>query len=103
MASYLEYCVPVDHPCVQGHFPGNPIIPGAFLLSEIVNAISHHLNLDLSQVEIKAAKFFYPTRLGDKIRIEFNLADEENVKFNCTVDEKKVLAGQVKCKAITKI
>ncbi len=98
MDSYSEYFFQIDHPCSQGHFPDNPIIPGAFLLSEILNVISHKLNIDLSQIEIKAAKFFYPTRPGDTVKIECNWIDEENIKFNCAVKEHKVLAGQVKCK-----
>ena len=30
---------PADHPAGPGHFPGNPIIPGAVLLDELVAAI----------------------------------------------------------------
>jgi 3-hydroxymyristoyl/3-hydroxydecanoyl-(acyl carrier protein) dehydratase len=29
-----------DHPTAAGHFPGNPILPGALLLDEVVLAIA---------------------------------------------------------------
>jgi 3-hydroxymyristoyl/3-hydroxydecanoyl-(acyl carrier protein) dehydratase len=31
--------LPADHPSVEGHFPGNPIFPGAVLLDEILHAL----------------------------------------------------------------
>jgi 3-hydroxymyristoyl/3-hydroxydecanoyl-(acyl carrier protein) dehydratase len=32
----FEVLVPADHPCLPGHFPGNPIVPGVLLLDAIV-------------------------------------------------------------------
>lgn len=96
-----DYFFPVDHPTAPGHFPGNPIIPGALLLSEVIKVIALKLNLDLVPSEIKSAKFFYPTRPGDQVKIEFSSADSGDIKFNCTVEEKKVLAGQIKCRITT--
>ena len=32
-------CVPPDHPCLPGHFPGDPIVPGVLLLELVSDAI----------------------------------------------------------------
>lgn len=31
--------IPVDHPAFAGHFPGRPLLPGAMLLAEVIEAI----------------------------------------------------------------
>lgn len=35
--------VPADHPMLPGHFPGEPIVPGAYLLAWTVDAARHAL------------------------------------------------------------
>ena len=96
MASTLERLFPANHPAAEGHFPGNPIIPGAVLLSETLHAIEENLGIHLWPCEIKSAKFFHPVRPGDKVGIAFSRSPGD-IKFICTVAEKTVLSGQIKC------
>lgn len=56
---------PVSHPAGPGHFPGNPIIPGAVLLDELAAA----LFTNEWRGDIEAAKFHYPVRPGDTVAI----------------------------------
>jgi 3-hydroxyacyl-[acyl-carrier-protein] dehydratase len=86
-----------DHPAAQGHFPGNPIIPGAVLLSEALRAIEAGLGVSLFPYQIKAAKFFSPTRPGDRMLVEFTGSVPGEIRFACAVQGKKVLAGQLEC------
>jgi 3-hydroxyacyl-[acyl-carrier-protein] dehydratase len=83
-----------DHPAAQGHFPGDPIIPGAVLLNETLRAITERLDAAPSVVHIRSAKFLHPTRPGDRVSIEFSSAAGGEVRFECTVDGKSVLTGQ---------
>ena len=32
----ISLVVPTDHPCLAGHFPGNPIVPGVVILDFVV-------------------------------------------------------------------
>ena len=96
----VECFFALDHPAAQGHFPGNPIIPGAVLLSEALKAIETNLGVILSPCRIKAAKFFYPTRPGDHVRIEFTGLAPDEIKIACSVEGKTVLTGVVKCRAL---
>jgi 3-hydroxyacyl-[acyl-carrier-protein] dehydratase len=97
----VECFFALDHPAAQGHFPGDPIIPGAVVLSEALKAIETKLGVILFPCRIKAAKFFYPTRPGDRIRIEFTGAASDEIKIACSVEEKTVLTGVVTCGAIS--
>lgn len=92
-----------DHPAAEGHFPGNPIIPGAVLLSETLRAIENDLGVSLSPFRIKAAKFFSPTRPGDRVLIEFTGGVPGEIRFACAVHGRKVLAGQLECSSAPKI
>lgn len=93
----VEYLVPVQHPAADGHFPGNPIIPGAVLLAETLQAIADSAAIRLAPCQIKSAKFFQPVRPGDRMLIDFAQSSPGEIRFTCAVDGKTVLAGQVKC------
>lgn len=48
-----------DHPTAAGHFPGNPIIPGALLLAEVLHSIAQAEGLVVNACNVKAAKFLF--------------------------------------------
>ena len=91
----VERGFPPDHASASGHFPGNPIIPGALLLSEVLRAIETDLGNTLCPFQIKSAKFRHPVRPGDRLLIEFSGPDRDRIKFNCTAAGTEVLAGEV--------
>ena len=97
--SRIEKIFQPDHPTGPGHFPGNPIIPGAVLLAEVIQAIEIEQGVDLLQCQIKSAKFLFPARPGDHLIIEFSEVTKHEFKFQCTVQEKTVLTGTIKCGA----
>ncbi len=84
---------PLDHPCGPGHFPGNPIIPGALLLAETMRVIGGAAGLRPGACNVTSAKFFHPVRPGDTVEIEFSISPQEGIRFQCTVGETRVLAG----------
>ena len=90
--------LPGHHPAAQGHFPGNPIIPGAVLLSETVRLIEADLGLSLAPYRIRRAKFPHPARPGDDVLIEFS-DGLGSIKFECAVKGNTVLVGEVECSA----
>ena len=92
----LATTLPADHPAAQGHFPGNPIIPGAVLLSETVRGIEAHLGRSLAPYRVRRAKFPHPARPGDELRIAFTDA-RRSIRFECAVGDRIVLAGEVEC------
>jgi 3-hydroxyacyl-[acyl-carrier-protein] dehydratase len=88
-----------DHPVGPGHFPGNPIIPGALLLAEVLQAIAAQIARPLLVGTIKSAKFSFPARPGERVAIDYSESVPGQIQFQCTVGEKTVLTGSVKCVA----
>lgn len=86
--SSAEHRFDADHPTAAGHFPGNPIIPGALLLDHALRAIGAGAPL-----EIQVAKFLRPVRPGDSVAIRWQHQDGGAVKFECRVGDEIALSG----------
>ena len=85
-----------NHPAADGHFPGNPIIPGAVLLREIVAAVCATSEAvgAARRLTIRSAKFHHPVRPGDTLVVRWTVQTEE-VRFTCSVagSDRPVVTG----------
>lgn len=86
----IKRLIPLEHPAAQGHFPGNPIIPAAVLLSEVLDALGR-ARLPL---RIKSAKFPAPVRPGTLVLIDYQRTKAGTVRLVCRVDDVIVLTGE---------
>jgi len=84
-----------DHPASAGHFPGDPIIPGALLLAEVVRCIEQAEGARFASCNVKAAKFLHPARPGDSVEIEYARSAAGTIEFQCAVAGNRVLSGAV--------
>ena len=86
---------PADHPTGTGHFPGNPIIPGALLLAEVLQRIGQAEGKHYNACNVKAAKFLHPARPGDLIEIGYARSPKGTLEFQCSVAGNTVLSGAI--------
>ena len=84
-----------NHPTGAGHFPGNPIIPGALLLAEVLKLISNAANIRLAACHVQTAKFQHPARPGDRLDIEYDCSANLVIHFKCAVAGQTVLSGVI--------
>ena len=91
-----DFSLALGHPSAAGHFPGNPIIPGALLLDAMVAAIAG----PEGNVTIEAAKFLQPVRHGEPLQLRWQTLDDGQFRFECRVtrDHSLVLAGSLSVK-----
>lgn len=69
----LTHTVDPAHPAFAGHFPGQPLLPGALLLAEVLEAVRRVPALVARlgpQPTLAAAKFLAPVRPGDALSIQ---------------------------------
>ena len=83
------------HPTAAGHFPGNPIIPGALLLAEVLRCIEQAEGARYVSCNVKAAKFLHPARPGDTVEIEYSYSAQGTIEFQCAVGGTRVLSGGI--------
>ena len=81
---------PADHPVGPGHFPGNPIIPGAVLLDELIAALFP----SGWSGKVESAKFHHPVRPGDSVAVT-QRTEDELTRFECRLagNQQLVLSG----------
>jgi 3-hydroxymyristoyl/3-hydroxydecanoyl-(acyl carrier protein) dehydratase len=93
--SKLTLPLAAEHPTAAGHFPGNPIIPGALLLAEVLRCIEKAEGACFMSCNVKAAKFLHPARPGDLVEIEYARSALGTIEFQCSVGGIKVLTGGI--------
>jgi len=93
---YGEFTVAPGHPCLPGHFPGEPIAP-AVLLLDLSCALLLRARPELGAlIEVRAAKFMRPVRPGEQVRVSFSLAAAPaTLRFSCQTDGGMVAQGQM--------
>ena len=95
--SVTSFQVAADHPAARGHFPGNPIVPGAVLLSAVVQAIEDAVDAPCLPCRIRSVKFFRPVRPGDRVTVEYSRPTDMEIRFGGSVEGKTVLTGHLQC------
>ena len=94
MNSISEHCISVTHPALQGHFPGNPVVPGVVLLEEIITAIRTWRPSACNQ-GFQSVKFLHPVAPESRFSIALELLDEARVGFSCRIGQRQVSSGTV--------
>ena len=82
-----------DHPTAAGHFPGNPIIPGALLLAHALRAIGP----TAAPVAVRNTKFFAPVRPGDTVEFRWHAVPGGDLVFECHLRDRaqRVMSGSI--------
>ena len=85
--------IPADHPALAGHFPGNPVTPGALLLDAVVRAAAER---GFCVTGLHRAKFTAPLRPDTPFRIELSRCPP-GLEFQVLTDHGSVAHGTLVC------
>ncbi|MDB5877215.1 MAG: Beta-hydroxyacyl-(acyl-carrier-protein) dehydratase FabA/FabZ, partial [Variovorax sp.] len=72
---HITHDVPVNHPVFVGHFPGQPLLPGALLVSEVMEAMARVPAMVArlgAHPTLAAVKFLSPVRPGATVDISLH-------------------------------
>ena len=89
----MEFIVEHDHPCLPGHFPGRPLVPGVVVLDHVLAAIEAGHG-PLGPLRLGQVKFTSPLLPGEAARIELE-PGAARWRFRVLRGEALVASGEV--------
>jgi acyl-coenzyme A synthetase/AMP-(fatty) acid ligase len=89
-----EVAIPVDHPALPGHFPGQPIVPGVALL-ELVEALLADNGYRVR--ECPQVKFLMPVAPGAQLALRVEISHDASARFSIDVGGRNAVVGKFAC------
>ena len=68
----MQFSIRPDHPCLPGHFPGRPLVPGVVVLEQVLRAAEAAAGGPLGALRLPQVKFMAPLLPGQEARIELD-------------------------------
>ncbi len=90
-AGWLQ--VPHAHPALPHHFPGNPIVPGVWLLSLVEQAARERFGEALRIDGVPDARFRHVLRPGEPYRIELTRIAPDRLEFTVNSRQARIADG----------
>ena len=94
MSYIMDVIIDADHPCLDGHFPGNPVVPGVVILDKVREAIQSW-KPDFRISSFPNLKFLQPLLPSQQFQMEF----EENkgkYHFFCRINDRLIAKGEIR-------
>jgi 3-hydroxymyristoyl/3-hydroxydecanoyl-(acyl carrier protein) dehydratase len=83
-----SFAVAPDHPCLDGHFPGDPLVPGVVLLDHALALMGLP-----GAVALDGVKFLAPVRPDQTVAVAVRSTPAGRLAFACRVGAQPVLTG----------
>ena len=74
----MPFPIATDHPCLPGHFPGRPLVPGVVVLEQVLAAIEA-THGPLGRLRLPQVKFVHPLLPGEDARVELDACADAGV------------------------
>ena len=83
-----------DHPCLAGHFPDHPIVPGVLLLQRVVEAAAQGFGAAAFAQRIHQVKFLSPLKPGEAMDITLE-GEPAALRFRCECGGRLLAQGSL--------
>jgi predicted hotdog family 3-hydroxylacyl-ACP dehydratase len=88
----IQCSIPLEHPSLPGHFPGNPIVPGVVILDEVAASLADWRGRRMTRIHL--AKFVRPLLPDQNFNILLTAPNATQVDFQCRVKDRPIVAGR---------
>ncbi len=92
-AGSISFRMAANDPCLPGHFPGEPVVPGVRLLDALAVALARAFPPS-RLVRLARVKFAAPVLPEQTVLLRWTETAPGRIAFAATVDGVPVLAGQ---------
>lgn len=89
----MSFVVDPAHPCLPGHFPGAPVVPGVVVLERVAEAIEA-AHGPLGALRLPQVKFVQPLLPGERAEVELEGASPR-WRFRVLREGALVASGEV--------
>lgn len=86
-----RFTVAADDPCLDGHFPGDPLVPAVVILDAVIRCAKAAPGVDIAG--ISRCKFLAPLRPDQACEIALSPATGQRIRFSCETCAGEVAQG----------
>ncbi|MFK3648104.1 hypothetical protein ACI2IY_06645 [Lysobacter enzymogenes] len=90
----MNFVIAADHPCLPGHFPGRPLVPGVVLLERVLDALRAQYG-EPAGLRLPQAKFLQPLLPGETAQIELDPVGPSRWRFRVCRGEDLLASGEI--------
>jgi 3-hydroxymyristoyl/3-hydroxydecanoyl-(acyl carrier protein) dehydratase len=88
-----RFSLPAGHPCLPGHFPGRPVVPGVVLLDRVLEAAR---GAGLGRpARLPSAKFLRPVGPEEEVVLTLRRTGGGRIAFTGHVGEALAFSGEL--------
>jgi 3-hydroxymyristoyl/3-hydroxydecanoyl-(acyl carrier protein) dehydratase len=89
-----HFRIDADHPCLDGHFPGRPVVPGVILL-DLVRLTIREWKPETRIKSFSAAKFHHPLGPDEPFTVTLTETGLLSLRFVCCRGDQKLASGSL--------
>lgn len=102
-----SFKINAEHPCLAGHFPGKPIVPGVVILDEITQLILEQF-CGHKVIGFNSVKFLQPLMEEQEVKVQVGeLLEASNelskIKFTASSNNTVIAQGDAKLETLCQL